>query len=211
MTQQSASVLPISEDGVRGSRAVLTPASANELAAPAFEKSVTLPQPLVSGESFEEEVGVNLPPASPPRVIRIPAIDVEATIIDLGLTDDGSLETPVDFDLAGWWAGGTPASHPGPTVIVGHVDSTKGPAVFFRLRELEPGDEIEVVDDQDNSQTFVVIERHTYDKDAFPTERVYGDTDGPTLRLVTCGGVFDTVARSYESNIVVYAEVAPLS
>ncbi len=211
MTQQSASVPPISENGATGSRAVLTPTPSGELAAPAFGESVTLPEPLAASESIEDEAGVVLPPASPPRVVRIPAIGVEATIIDLGLTDDGELETPVDFDLAGWWAGGTPASHPGPTVIVGHVDSTDGPAVFFRLRELEPGDEIEVVDDQENSRTFIVTERQTYDKDEFPTERVYGETDGPTLRLVTCGGVFDRDARSYESNVVVYAEVAPLS
>ena len=111
------------------------------------------------------------------------------------------------FDLAGWWAGGTPAAYPGPTVIVGHVDSTEGPAVFFRLRELEAGDEIEVIDDHDNVQTFVVVESETYDKNAFPTERVYGNTEGPTLRLITCGGDFDQSARSYRSNVVVYAEV----
>ncbi len=145
--------------------------------------------------------------ASPPRVVRVPAIEVDATIIDLGLETDGSLETPRDYALAGWWAGGTTANQPGPTVIVGHVDDYTGPAVFFRLRELSAGDVIEVVDSTGLATSFVVTETALYDKDDFPTERVYGPTDGPTLRLITCGGDFDSSERSYEANVVVYAEL----
>ena len=138
--------------------------------------------------------------------MRIPAIDVETTVIDLGLEDDGALETPQDYDLAGWWAGGTTANEAGPTVIVGHVDDYNGPAVFFRLSELAIGDLIEVIDSTGARSTFAVSGSGTYDKDEFPTEKVYGPTELPTLRLITCGGSFDRSARSYEANVVVYAE-----
>ncbi len=142
---------------------------------------------------------------SPPRQVVIPSIDVDAPIIDLGLTSDGALETPTDFDMAGWWAGGTVADEVGPTVIVGHVDDRNGPAVFFRLQELEPGDPIIVIDDLGREQTFTVVDKDLYDKTSFPTERVYGAGDEPTLRMVTCGVEFDRSERSYESNWVVYA------
>lgn len=135
----------------------------------------------------------------------IPSIEVDASIIDLGLTSDGALETPTDFDLAGWWAGGTVADEAGPTVIVGHVDDYNGPAVFYRLQELEAGDEIIVIDDLGREQPFTVVDKALYDKTSFPTERVYGTSTTPTLRLITCGGEFDRSERSYESNWVVYA------
>ncbi|MEZ5374943.1 MAG: class F sortase [Acidimicrobiales bacterium] len=165
----------------------------------------TLPAPLpLPTTSVEAESAIV---KSPPRLVTIPAIDVEATVIDLGLEDDGSLETPQDYDLAGWWAGGTTALEPGPAVIVGHVDDYTGPAVFYRLRELDVGDEIEVTDSTGAVSRFVVTDTGVYDKDDFPTQEVYGPTDGPTLRLITCGGAFDRSARSYEDNVVVYAEL----
>ena len=142
---------------------------------------------------------------APPRRILLPTIEVDAPIVDLGLTADGALETPTDFDVAGWWAGGTLAHEAGPTVIIGHVDDYRGPAVFFRLAELEPGDPIVVVDDHGERSTFRVVDTELYDKAAFPVDLVYGPDDDPTLRLVTCGGDFDRSARSYESNLVVYA------
>jgi sortase (surface protein transpeptidase) len=90
-------------------------------------------------------------------------------------------------------------------VVTGHVDSADGPAVFFRLRELVPGDEV-LVDRADGTTarfTVTRVERHL--KDAFPTQAVYGPTADAQLRLVTCGGDFDRSARSYEDNVVVFA------
>lgn len=143
---------------------------------------------------------------SPPRRIEIPVLGVDAEIIDLGLLADGSLETPTDFAEAGWWAGGATADQAGPTVIVGHVDSFEGPAVFFELSALSAGDHVVVTDAHGGSHRFRVTEVELYDKTDFPTDRVYGDTDEPTLRLVTCGGDFDSRERSYEANWVVFAE-----
>ena len=103
--------------------------------------------------------------------------------------------------------GGQPPRQRGPAVIAAHVDSNNGPAVFYRLRELKPGDTVHV-DYPDGSVTFSVRESESFPKSSFPTARVYGATDGPELRLVTCDGTFDRKARSYRSNLVVWAGIA---
>lgn len=139
--------------------------------------------------------------------LRIPSIGVHAEVVRLGLHPDGTLETPDDdFGQAGWWSGGPAPGEPGPVVIVGHVDSYRGPAVFWRLRELEPGDAVDVVRLDGTAVRYVVRRRERVAKDAFPTERVYGEVDGHELRLITCGGTFDRDVRSYTDNVIVYAE-----
>lgn len=138
----------------------------------------------------------------------MPAIGVDAEVIRLGKAADGSLETPDDFSQAGWWSGGYAPGGSGPAVIVGHVDNKSGPAVFYDLSELVPGDRIEVEADDGTRRGFVVAEVKEYRKVAFPTEEVYGRTDHPTLRLVTCGGPFDRGTGHYVNNVVVYADLA---
>lgn len=140
-----------------------------------------------------------------PERIVIPAIDVDADVIDLGLESNGEMEVPTDFSQTGWFTPGPRPGRVGPAVIAGHVDSRTGPAVFSDLVELQPGDEIEVHGDED-AVTFVVRETEQHPKDAFPTEKVYAGTPGPELRLITCGGDFDDSERSYRDNIIVYAE-----
>ncbi|MDQ3608019.1 MAG: class F sortase [Actinomycetota bacterium] len=137
--------------------------------------------------------------------IRIAAIGVEAPVIRLGLTDDERLEVPARTDQAGWWSGGEFPGHKGPAVIVGHVDSSTGPAVFFGLRELEPGDVVEVTPRGRRTVRFVVDRLEDVPKDGFPTRAVYGPTPGSTLRLVTCSGTFDESSGHYRDNLVVFA------
>jgi sortase (surface protein transpeptidase) len=143
--------------------------------------------------------------AAPPVRIRIPAIGVDSGLIGLGLQPDGTLQVPADGSVAGWYTGAPAPGQRGPAVIAAHVDWNRRPGVFFRLRDLEPGDEV-AVDRQDRTTArFEVLEVEQYPKDAFPTERVYGDIDHAGLRLITCGGAFDRAARSYRDNVVVYA------
>jgi LPXTG-site transpeptidase (sortase) family protein len=140
---------------------------------------------------------------SPTRV-RIPAIEVDAPLEPLTLDGTGQLTAPVRFTDAGWYAGGTPPGEVGPAVIAGHVDSTSGPAVFFRLGQLHPGDVVEV----ERGRTWVrfrVVAVERYPKERFPTDKVYGPTPDPQLRLITCGGRFDRARRSYLDNTIVYA------
>jgi sortase (surface protein transpeptidase) len=141
----------------------------------------------------------------PPARLHIPAISVTTDLVELGLDPDGGLQVPADFAKAGWYVGAPRPGAVGPAVIAGHVDSRTGPAVFYRLGELRPGDEVEVVRVDDSTIRFVVDRVDQHPKNAFPTASVYGDTDEPTLRLITCGGDFDGSTRSYRDNIVVYA------
>jgi Sortase domain len=146
------------------------------------------------------------PPVTPgpPTEVRIPRIAVDSTLETLGLSATGELNPPQDFARAGWYAGGTAPGDVGPAVIAGHVDSRTGPAVFFRLRELRPGDVVEVARDG-HWLSFRVTATKEYPKNQFPVVAVYGPTPDPQLRLITCGGDFDRSRRSYYDNVVVYA------
>ncbi|NUO61574.1 MAG: class F sortase [Hamadaea sp.] len=140
----------------------------------------------------------------PPTRLRIAAIGVDSALAALHLDVRGRLTAPSSFDQAGWYAEGTVPGEKGPAVIAGHVDSSHGKAVFYRLRQLRPGDRVEV---QRGGAwvNFAVTAVHEYAKSAFPAAQVYGPTPDAQLRLITCGGDFDRDARSYEDNIVVSA------
>ena len=137
--------------------------------------------------------------------IRIPSIGVRAPVIRLGLTKEQRLEVPGRTDQAGWWSGGQFPGQKGAAVIAGHVDSSTGPAVFFRLRELEPGDVVEVEPRGRRRVRFVVDRLKKAPKDGFPTREVYGPTSGSALRLVTCTGSFNESSGHYRDNLIVFA------
>jgi hypothetical protein len=147
-------------------------------------------------------------PAVPlPVRIDIPSIDVTSRLQRLGRAADGAIEVPGRWHVAGWYADGIRPGQRGPAVVVGHVDSTRGPAVFHRLRELERGDEIEITRRDGSVVTFVVDRLERHDKTRFPTDEVYLPTLEPTLRLVTCDGSFDYATRHYRENLVVFANL----
>jgi sortase (surface protein transpeptidase) len=141
-----------------------------------------------------------------PVRLRIPAAQVDTPLEELGRTADGTIEVPSDFDTAGWFRDGPRPGQPGPAVILGHVDSTRGPAVFFRVTELPAGAELFVDRADGSTVAFRVVSTQWIAKTAFPTDLVYGPTLEPALRLVTCGGIFDRGTGSYRDNVIVYAE-----
>jgi LPXTG-site transpeptidase (sortase) family protein len=147
------------------------------------------------------------PPAGDPVRLRIPALAVNAPLVPLGLNDDGTLEVPRYHD-AGWFSGASRPGHLGPAVVAAHLDSTTGPDIFYRLKDLKRGDLVHI-DYPDGTVTFAVREARSFAKTSFPTGQVYGSTAGPELRLVTCGGTYDRKSRSYSSNLVVWANLAP--
>jgi sortase (surface protein transpeptidase) len=142
-----------------------------------------------------------------PLSVTIPAIGVRSgRLIPLALVPaTGELAAPANFDDVGWYAAGTVPGDPGPAVIAAHVDSRSGPAPFFRLKELKPGDTVQVSRSDGTTATFSVTGVERYPKAQFPTQRVHGPTPDRALRLITCGGAFDSARRSYRDNIVVYA------
>jgi sortase (surface protein transpeptidase) len=157
-----------------------------------------------AGDATTPPAGSSL--AGSPVRVRIPAIGVRADMDQLGLNADGTLSVP-PYDRAGWYGGGPKPGETGPAVIAAHVDSETGPAVFHKLSLLRPGDAVTVDYDDGTSVEFVVRGADRYLKSEFPTERVYGVTEIPELRLITCGGSFDRRARSYTENLVVTATV----
>jgi sortase (surface protein transpeptidase) len=144
-----------------------------------------------------------------PVRIDIPSIGVSSALDRLGRAPDGTVETPPlrRAAVAGWYALGPRPGDPGSAVILGHVDSKRGPAVFFRLRELRRGDEVTVRRADGSVLRFVVERTEQFDKQRFPTDDVYYPTLTPGLRLVTCGGLFDYRSGHYRSNIIVFAAV----
>jgi hypothetical protein len=143
---------------------------------------------------------------SPVR-IRIAAIGIDTPVGQVDLAPDGSLEAPSDSSRPAWYRRGPSPGNTGPAVIVGHLDSSTGPAVFFRLSSLQKGDLV-LVDREDGSQVSFRIERTaTYPTDSFPTAEVYGATADPSLRLITCAGSYSLNRRQYVANTVVYASL----
>jgi sortase (surface protein transpeptidase) len=150
--------------------------------------------------------GARLGPAAPVR-IDIPSIAVSAPVDPVGLDPDGSLQAPKDFGHAGYYTGRPTPGEIGPAVIEGHLDSTRRPAVFYRLGRLRGGDEVAVTRADGTRPVFVVDRLEEHRKDAFPTEEVYGPVPEATLRLITCAGTFDRKARRYRGNLIVFAHL----
>jgi hypothetical protein len=146
---------------------------------------------------------------SAPVAIAIPHIKVRAEIVSLGLTSGGavgvpSLNTPF---LTSWYDRGPSPGSPGAAVIFGHVDSAAvGPAVFYRLGNLRPGDLVYVTLKNGRTALFRVYSAALYAKAEFPDNTIYGYTSWPSLRLVTCGGDFDYSTGHYLANTVVFAQ-----
>jgi hypothetical protein len=144
-----------------------------------------------------------------PVGVEIPRIGVVSFLDRLGRAPDGTVQEPSRWAVAGWYAPGTRPGDPGSAVILGHVDSKGGPAVFFRLRELRRGDAVTIRRADGSSVRFVVQRTEQYPKDRFPTDEVYYPTLTPALQLVTCGGEFDATIGRYRSNLIVFATMAP--
>ena len=140
-----------------------------------------------------------------PVDLIIPAIRVRTALETLGRTPQGTLQVPDSTTIAGWYTGSPRPGEIGSSIIAGHIDSTLGPGVFFRLRLLRPGNLVYVRRAGGTLAVFRVTGEHMYPKNGFPTEQVYGPVPDAELRLITCGGVFDSVTGSYLSNVVVYA------
>lgn len=183
---------------------VLSAGTASALSWPAPPPPVAAPSAAGSAVVASVERSDAERPA-PPVAVAVPALGVTSALAELGLNPDRSLQVPADPQLAGWYTGASRPGEPGPVVVVGHVDSYRGPGVFARLRELQPGDRVELQSADGGLAAYAVTAVRQVPKDAFPTQEVYGAVEGDELRLITCGGEFDRAARSYRDNVVVSA------
>jgi hypothetical protein len=147
-------------------------------------------------------------PRSIPTAISIPAIGVRSGLEHLGQNPDHSIEVPHGFQTAGWFTDSVTPGQIGPMVILGHVDSHDGPGIFYRLGDLRPGDVVTVPRADRRSVDYRITGVREYAKDAFPTLDVYANAPVPAIRLITCGGRFDSATGHYESNVIAYGQVA---
>jgi sortase (surface protein transpeptidase) len=167
--------------------------------------------------------GVSTVPASPhsgsraaplarsvPVHILIPAIAVNAPVIGLGLNADGTIQVPplTEHNVTGWYRYGPTPGQQGPAVILGHVDSLTGPSVFYKLEDLRKGETVYVTLADGQRPAFIIDGVQEAAKDRFPTSAVYGQVEYQGLRLITCGGPFDTASGHYLDNVIVYAHRA---
>ncbi len=136
--------------------------------------------------------------------MEIPSIGVRSALQPLGLAPDGTAQVPDDPQRAGWFTGGSRPGDLGPAVILGHIDSRTGPAVFYRLHDVQPGATVTVATAPGHRVAFTVDRVRQVSKDAFPTAEVYGPAFGRQLRLITCGGTFDRTKGHYRDNVIVF-------
>jgi hypothetical protein len=181
----------------------------------AIASQVHAPQPGASaaGHTSQAHRGPSLS-RSLPVTVDIPAIDVHSQLLRLGLNPDGTIQVPsltTAADEAAWYEYSATPGEIGTSVIEGHVDSYQGPAVFFRLGALRPGDHIDVRLANGVTAVFRVTGVREYLKDKFPDQLIYGDTHYAALRLITCGGAFDSATGHYLSSTVVFASLASSS
>ena len=142
-----------------------------------------------------------------PVRLDIPEVSIHTNLLRLGLNPDDTLEVPWKPLLAGWFTSSPTPGELGPSIIAGHVDSAEtGPAVFYRLGELAPGDRVYVTRSDGTVATFAVDAVRAYAKDDFPTETVYGNTNRADLRLITCGDWNSEIQHSV-GNPVIFASL----
>jgi sortase (surface protein transpeptidase) len=141
---------------------------------------------------------------SVPVHLAIPKIGVSVRLSVLGLNRKGTVNIPTNFAVPGWYKGDRSPGQKGSAVILGHVDSTNGPAIFYKLDKLGLGNRIDVTLRNGKKLVFAVIGVRMFQKTNFPNRLVYGARTYPALQLVTCGGIFDPRSGHYLSNIVVF-------
>jgi hypothetical protein len=147
---------------------------------------------------------------SMPVSIAIPAIGVNSRLLHLGISTDGAMQVPAlpgQADNAAWYQYSPTPGQIGASVIEGHVDSYQGPAIFYRLGALRPGERIDVTLADGITAVFRVTGVREYPKSRFPARAVYDVSNYAALRLLTCGGAFDYATRHYLSSTVVFASL----
>ena len=134
------------------------------------------------------------------------AVKVDAAVEYVGHTENSAMGVPKQRENVAWFKLGTTPGQPGNAVIAGHLDSKTGPAVFWHLGELKPGDVVSVVNDKDETTRFEVKKREVYETEEAPLHEVFGPSETARLTLITCDGAFDQETRTYDRRLVVYTE-----
>ncbi|WP_226683116.1 class F sortase [Sutcliffiella horikoshii] len=141
-----------------------------------------------------------------PTRLTIPAINVDASVKPYGLDESGAMAVPEDGETVAWFEPGTKPGAKGNAVLAAHVDDYTGPAIFFYLKDLEIGDEV-IVEDGDQTLTFVVTGKEAYPYDQAPIRTIFGPTNNQQLNLITCTGLYDRKTNNHQERLVIYTEL----
>lgn len=165
--------------------------------------------PMVNDTEMQPAENMRRPLPKPfmPTELIIPAIKVKASVEPVGVLEDGQMDVPKHTDIVGVLHPGVLAGEPGNMVMDGHVDSYTGPAIFFNLKKLKPGDSIIVRDHAKQKLTYIVEAVESYPTSEAPVERVFGDTTEHRLNLVTCSGKYSRKKKEHEQRLIVFAKL----
>lgn len=141
-----------------------------------------------------------------PLEISMPSIKINAPVTETGLNGDGSLEVPSSTsNKVGWYKYGAVPGQYGPSVLVGHLDTTNGPAILWNLKNIKSGDQVSIALNDNTTAIYKVNSIESYSQNNFPTDKVYGAINYPGLRIITCSGTYNILKQRYSENLVVYA------
>jgi sortase (surface protein transpeptidase) len=185
-----------------GTATVMVAVAALEHAPQPASSAAGTTRPSAGGPSLKRSLPVS---------IDIPAIGVKSQLLRLGANSDGTIRVPSLYPTPGqaaWYKYSATPGQIGVSVIEGHVDTYKGPGVFFHLGDLRPGDIVEVRLADGTTAVFRVTGVRQYLKSKFPAKTIYAATRYSALRLITCGGDFDHATGRYLSATVVFASLA---
>jgi sortase A len=149
--------------------------------------------------------GIQLIEVASPETLEIPKLGIKAKVESVGLDPTRKMDVPKTPEGVGWYNLGPKPGEVGNAVIDGHLDSETGPAVFYGLSSLQPGDQIKVIDSSKQSFTFTVTGNITYQFDQVPLDQIFGSANTVNLNLITCGGFFNHTTRNYSSRVVIYS------
>ncbi|MBA3531934.1 MAG: sortase [Ardenticatenales bacterium] len=169
--------------------------------------SPTLVPPSPTATSIPPTPAPTIPVGQPARLV-ITKIGVDAQIVHVGQDAQGRMNVPEEVEDIAWYMPGAKPGEAGSAVLSGHFDDYKqDPAVFWRLDELEEGDEILVTDDAGREHRFAVVGKEAYSYNEAPLERIFGFTIRHNLNLITCKGIWDASSQNYDQRLVIYTRL----
>ncbi|WP_133159131.1 class F sortase [Arthrobacter glacialis] len=196
----SPGTTPAAQSAVNAPTAPAAPTQAPPSSIPAAQAPTQAAPPKIQGEILQESAPVSL---------SIPDIAVTTNLMSLDRDAKGEAEVPPETagSPAGWYKHSPTPGELGPSVILGHVNTTTiAEGVFYRLHELTQGETFSVTRADGSVAVFAVDRSEVFKKDAFPTLAVYGNTQRAEIRLITCGG-YEPSTGEFTENTVVYGHL----
>lgn len=158
----------------------------------------------VGDASYEPEA--HAATSAPP--VRLTILDIgvnEAPVEGVGVLPDGRFEVP-EARVVGWYRFGPAPRDAGTSVLAAHLNYDGVNGVFRRLSDVDVGAEVVVTLAEGDAARYRVTEVRLIDKNLLPPDEIWNREGPRRLVLITCGGRYDASRRSYDDNVVVFAD-----